>query len=187
MVGWNSEAQNIESIINQNPLIINGNIQFDQMFIPNNNENGKWYTYYLSGQLNSQIYGISLPITFNYSNQDFGFKHPFTFNQFGAQPEYKWLKLIVGYNSVNYSPFTLNGHQINGIGFEIKPNKIPIMFSAIYGRLLKAIDYSDTNNTIPSYKRMGGGIKLSTTLKNISASTSIFYAWSSPLLIGQSL
>lgn len=176
MGGWYLKAQNIESVVKQDPVTINGNIVFDQMVTPNSNEQGKWYTYYLTGQINSQLYGISLPVTFNYSNQDFGFKHPFAFNQFGAQPEYKWLKLFVGYNSLSYSPFTLNGHQINGIGFEIKPNKIPITFSAIYGRLLKATDYSDTMNTIPSYKRMGGGIKLSTTLKNISASTSIFYA-----------
>lgn len=159
---------------------ISGNISLDQMLSPQLNPNSlsnrKLYSYFLTGGLNTSIYGITMPLSFSYTNQNLGFTHPFTFNQFGAQPSYKWVKAFVGYNSFSYSPYTLNGHQFCGFGIEVAPPNTPVAISAVFGRLLKAVEM-DTSQSIPSYQRMGIGLKTSVNLKKVNLSTSIFYSW----------
>jgi hypothetical protein len=160
-------------------LVINGNISFDQMFVPNfwsGTNTRDPYSYFLVGGLNMSFYGISMPMNFSYTNQNLGFSHPFTFNQFGAQPSYKWVKTYIGYNSISLSPYTLNGHQFCGFGIELTPPDIPVALTLVYGRLLKATEY-ETDQNIPAYKRMGVGFKSSVNLKSTNLSTSVFYSW----------
>ncbi len=173
-------CQDLSTIAQQDLLQINGNISIDQILAPQlikNTEYGrKLYSYFITGGLNTSLYGISMPLTFSYTNENLGFTHPFSFNQFGAQPSYKWIKVFVGYNSFSYSPYTLSGHQFCGVGVEVTPPDFPLGVSVVYGRLLKATEL-DTTANIPSYRRMGAGIKASLTFKKVSTTTSLFYAW----------
>jgi len=117
-------SQDLSTIKDKEMLTINGNLSVDQMFNPqiwDNTTSRDPYSYFIVGGLNLSLYGFSMPLNFSYSNQNIGFTHPFTFNQFGAQPSYKWVKTYVGYNSVSYSPYTLSGHQFCGFGFELAP------------------------------------------------------------------
>ncbi len=56
---------------------------------------------------------------------------------------------------MTFSPYSLNGHQFQGIGLTLNPSKFTI--NLMYGRLLKAV----TGDSIvpPSYRRMGMGVK----------------------------
>jgi hypothetical protein len=105
------------------------------------------------------IYGLSLPFSFTYSNQQSQFRQPF--NQFSVHPNYKWITGHFGYTSIAYSPYTLNGHIFEGAALDIAPaDRWDI--GVMYGRLQKAV-ISDTAqvNQIPStYERWGYSIKL---------------------------
>ncbi len=175
-------SQDLSTIKDKEMLTINGNLSVDQMFNPqiwDNTTSRDPYSYFIVGGLNLSLYGFSMPLNFSYSNQNIGFTHPFTFNQFGAQPSYKCVKTYVGYNSVSYSPYTLSGHQFCGFGFELAPPHTPVSVGLVYGRFLKATEFEPPLN-LPAYKRLGVGVKASASLPKANFNTSAFYAWDEP-------
>lgn len=141
------------------PLKITGGISINQVFYESlGSQTGRDpYTYYLAGNLNFNLYGWSIPFSYTYSNQQSSFQQPF--NQYSIHPGYKWIKAHIGYTSMTFSPYTLNGHQFLGAGVELSPgNKFRI--SAMYGRLQKPVGYDSANTSVqPAYLRMGYGIK----------------------------
>src|SRR5690606_31629249 len=112
--------------------------------------------YSLFGTVNMKIYNFSVPLSVAVSQQGTSFSQPFS--RFGASPEYKWVKLHLGYRSLNYSEFTLNGVSFLGGGIELTPGKF--RFSAMAGRLKKSIGQPDNRFERPQYKRMGYGVKV---------------------------
>ncbi|HEU5293073.1 MAG TPA: hypothetical protein VFU05_20650 [Cyclobacteriaceae bacterium] len=56
---------------------------------------------------------------------------------------------------MTFSPYTLSGHLFKGVGVDLAPGE-KFKFSAMYGRLLKAVepDSLNENASIPSFKRM---------------------------------
>jgi len=112
-------------------------------------------SYFLSGQLDFRIRGYSMPVAFSYSNRTFTYSQPFSFNQLSINPTYKWIRASLGTTYMTFSPYSLNGHQFQGAGLTLNPNKFTI--NVMYGRLLKAV-HGDSL-TPPSYRRMGAGIK----------------------------
>ncbi len=93
------------------------------------------FGYLFGGNATLSVYDLSLPFSFTYSNQGTSFGQPF--NQFGISPSYKWATLHLGYRNISYSSLTLNGHQMRGAGFELKPGKLRVGF--ISGRLRRAV------------------------------------------------
>ncbi len=81
------------------------------------------------------------------------------FTRIGISPRYKWMKLHLGYRSMNFSKYTLGGHSYLGTGLDLTPGNFNI--SAMYGRLRRATaeDLLLQQNLDPSYKRMGWGLK----------------------------
>lgn len=180
VMGTRTQGQDLSTITDKEMFSLSGNVNIDQMLAPQSGSFAQGgrdpYSYFLTGGLNLSFYGFSMPFNFSYSNQKIGYSHPFTFNQFGAQPSYKWIKAYVGYNTVSFSPYTLGGHQFNGLGFELNPPQWPVSLSMVYGRFLKATEY-DSPMSIPAYKRMGLGVKASVNFAKANFSTSTFYAW----------
>lgn len=157
----NNFSQDISSIGKEkNPLKISGSIAANQIFyaVKGIDSRRQPYNYFLNGNVNFSLYGWNVPVSFSYSNQQASFRQPF--NQYGIQPTYKWVKGYIGYNSMVFSPYTLNGHVFLGGGVELTPPGI-FRLSAMYGRFQKPVK-EDTSNTsiVPSYQRMGGGIKV---------------------------
>jgi hypothetical protein len=151
-----SLAQELDKIKGQKPLTIDGSIITNQVF---NNQAGSSYDYsgYYAGNLTFNVYGVSIPFTFIYSNRKGNPSNPF--NQFGLHPSYKWAKAHFGYASMSFSPYTLNGHLFLGSGVELSPPGI-FRFSFMVGQLHKANNYDSTK--LPSqmaYQRMGYGMK----------------------------
>jgi hypothetical protein len=154
-------AQDLTKIGRENPVSITGGLSINQVFYTSFGlENRRDpFNYYLGGQLTLDIYGISLPFSFTYSNQQSQFRQPF--NQFSVHPKYKWVEGHFGYTSVAFSPYTLNGHIFEGAALDLKPaDKWEL--GVMYGRLQKAIvSDSSESNTVPSaYERWGYSINV---------------------------
>ncbi|WMN12699.1 hypothetical protein QYS49_34350 [Marivirga salinae] len=149
-------GQDLSQIGKGDAIKVNGGISVSQLF--NSSFGGEQrrdpYNYYLNGNLNFSIYGLSVPLTFNFSNQQFGFQQPF--NQYGVSPTYKWMTLHAGYTSMSFSPYTLSGHLFLGGGIELRPDG-PWSVSAMAGRLQKPIAADTAAGNDPMYQRFGYG------------------------------
>ena len=159
-------GQDIESIDKENPVQLTGGLSFNSSFY---NANGipkrrSPFSYSLSGSPVLTLYGISMPFTFTYSDEQSNFSQPF--NRFGVSPYYKWVKLHLGYRNVKFSPYTLGGQTFLGAGIELTPGIL--RFGAIYGRFRESIeeDLSLPGDSglyrapLPSYARKGYAFKL---------------------------
>ncbi len=105
------------------------------------------FSYILNGNLTFDLKGVVLPVSFVYSNRNKEFSQPF--NQFGLRPTYKWIKMYLGYNNVNFSKYVLGGHTVFGAGVELNPGILRV--GVMYGRLQKftnkAVKVNDPFNT----------------------------------------
>lgn len=150
-------AQNLDKIGKKDMVKVGGGLNYSSVLynaegIPNRRQP---FTWFLNGNINVSFLDVSLPFTFNYSNNQIAYTQPFNIQSFN--PTYKWIKGYAGITSMNFSQYTLAGHVFAGGGVELSPKNFK--FSAMYGRLKKAIEYDAINNSDVnmSYKRMGWG------------------------------
>jgi hypothetical protein len=154
-------AQNLESVGKEKPLQISGGASLNQILYSVDGIESRRdpYSYYASGNVNFSLYGWNVPLSFSISNQNTSFQQPF--NQYSLHPTYKWITGHFGYTSMSFSPYTVNGHVFLGGGVDLAPEG-KFRVSALYGRFLKAVEADSSNeNNIPTYKRMGYGLKAS--------------------------
>ncbi len=139
--------------------------------------NREAFTYFVNGNLNFNIGGVyNLPLTFSYTNQDFGYTTPFKINRLSIHPSYKWITTHIGDVSMVFSPYTVNGHQFTGFGFDLSP-KGAFKISALYGRFLRATEFDEnTPEQLPTYKRMGYGVKAFYDFKKVGVGVTVFKA-----------
>jgi len=159
-------AQDVEKVIKAKPVKVSGGLSTDQVFYQAYgiaDRRNSPYQYFINGNINVQLFEeLSIPVSLSYSNQKFNYSQPFNqqqFNRFGISPKYRWITAHAGWRSMTFSPYSLNGHTFLGGGIELTPGKFKI--AAMYGRLLKAVDYDSTkfgNLNKPSYQRMGMGV-----------------------------
>ncbi len=153
-------AQDLENIGQQKPVAINGSIQTQGIFYNANGIDARRqpWTYYITGAPTISLYGISIPVSFTFSEADRSFRQPF--NQYGMSPTYKWVTLHVGYREVDFSPYTLGGHTMLGAGFELRPGKLRAGF--MYGRLNAATTIDTARQALVpfSFSRKGYAAKL---------------------------
>ena len=152
-------AQDISQIAKSDPLIITGAV-------------GTQNTYYYSSvgdgyaspmnnmvyaNLNISLYGISMPFSFYYTNDNTSFNYPHI--SFHISPRYKNWSLHFGQSSMNYSSYVMS-MPFNGYGVEYQGDKL--RFGVFTGTLRKAVNDDPTNPAArsPQYKRTGWGIKL---------------------------
>jgi hypothetical protein len=152
-----SFSQNLEKVGKKDMVKVNGGLNYSSVFynadgIPSRRQP---FTWFLNGNLNVTILDVSLPFTFNYSNNQVAYTQPFNIQSFN--PTYKWIKGYAGITSMQFSQYTLAGHIFAGGGIELTPKNFK--FAAMYGRLKKAVEFdAETNSDVNmSYKRMGYG------------------------------
>lgn len=152
------QAQNLDQIGSGKALRISGGVSSSQIFygIRGMESRRDPFTFFASGNLNFDLYGLSIPLSFSYSNQNTSFQQPF--NQYGISPRYKALTLHAGYRSMSFSSYTLSGHLFLGGGFEVN-GKSPFKVSAMYGRLRKAVEFDSIQGVEPVFARFGCGLK----------------------------
>lgn len=153
-------AQNLEAIGKEKAFTVSGGLSLNQIVYAASGIESRRdpYSYYASGNITFGLYGWSVPLSFALSNQNVSYQQPF--NQYGIHPTYKWVTGHIGYSSMSFSPYTLNGHIFKGVGVDLAPG-YKFRFSAMYGRLLRAVqpDSSAENPPTPAFKRMGYGFK----------------------------
>ncbi|MBL7920284.1 MAG: hypothetical protein JNJ40_08200 [Bacteroidia bacterium] len=153
-------AQDLDNLKNIKPIAFGGGISLQTGFYSMQGAKARQpqFTYIVSGSPVVNIYGVSLPFSFTFSNYQRDFRQPF--NQFGLSSTYKWVTLHLGYRNISYSQFGMAGYTLLGAGIELKPKKF--RFAFLYGRSQKAVA-DDTSKTItnnlndinyPAYKRM---------------------------------
>jgi hypothetical protein len=156
-----AHAQNLEELGVKKGVKVNGSVNLSTIgyYVDGIEQRRDPFNWFATGNLNLNLFGYSAPFSFSYSNANKNFSQPF--NQFSFQPQYKWVKTYIGYNSMTFSNYTLAGHVFMGGGVDLTPGKWRI--SAMYGRLRKAVPFNldDTlQYTNASYKRMGYGLKV---------------------------
>jgi hypothetical protein len=170
------QAQDLESIGKEKPVKVNGGLSLNQILYAAKGIGSRRdpYSWYASGNVNVSIYGWSIPLSFGISNQNSGFNQPF--NQYSVHPTFKSVTAHVGYTSVAYSPYTLNGHVFLGAAVDVAPEG-RWKFNGMFGRLFKAVE-SDTSHVVnlPSFKRLGCGLKASYNIGKDFVDVILFHA-----------
>ncbi len=169
-------AQDLSKIGTSPPIKVSGGANITSIFynangIPNRRDP---LTYFLNANLNFDVYGMSIPLSFSYSNQQGQFAQPF--NRLSLSPSYKWIKTTIGFGNYSWSPYTLGGHTFYGGGVELTPGNWTI--GLMYGRLNKEVqpDSLSSEPIIPVYKRLGYGVKVGYQLDGYGIKLSVFKA-----------
>ena len=181
-----SYAQDLENIrsktlkkVKKNPVKINGGVSANMIYYNSpTNESREPFTYFFQGNLNVNLFStFNMPLSYSFSNQgsQLDYQHPFKFNRLSLHPKYKWVQAHIGDATMNFSSYTLAGHQFTGGGVELTP-KGPIKISAMGGRLLKATEDDGQEQTLPAFQRIGYGTKLAWEEKEYSIGVIGFYA-----------
>ena len=169
------QAQRIDEFGNLKKIKMSGGVSFNQSLYYASGIDSRFnpYSYVLSGNLNFDIWGIAVPLSFTYSNQNLSYTRQ-SFNVVGLSPTYKDWTFHGGYRSMSFSKYSLSGHTYLGGGVEYKKDKWT--FKTMGGRLLRGVEYDTTNNVPPSYDRWGGGFQVSYTDKGNSVAFNTFHA-----------
>lgn len=161
LLGAAVKAQDVGQLTKQKPVVINGSFglgigTYTSSGIQSRERN---FSYLFNGSPDISIYGISFPFSIVVSDQQRGFRQPF--NQYGISPQYKWITVHAGWQSIIWSPFTMAGYNFLGGGVELNPGKLRLGF--VYGRFNKAISENSTEPLsfqTPAYKRTGYGARV---------------------------
>ena len=181
-------AQNLESIGKADPVKVSGGVSVNNIFYAasRNAQARDPFMYVAAANVNIDLYGWSVPLSFTYSNHRGEFRQPF--NQYGLSPTYKWITLHGGYRSMSFSPYTLNGHIFLGGGVDLTPPG-KFKFSGMYGRFQKNVVADTISDHPPVFERWGTGFKAQYTSGANSIGLSFFRAWDKPdsvhMLAGQ--
>lgn len=162
-------AQNLEQLGDSSPLRFRaaGGLQLDFYRNNGNDPRQQPFTLTLAGAPVLSLYGVELPFRLFLSNHQRRVQQPFS--QFGISPEYRWVKLHLGYSDLFFSPYTLANHRFLGAGVELNPGKL--RFGAAYGRFQKTISQEVLNavpdedaylleEPVPAYRRNAWAVKL---------------------------
>jgi hypothetical protein len=136
------------------------------------------FVYMLNGNLNFSVYGISIPLSFTLSNAgaSYNYQFPRLPNRLSLHPRYKWVSGHIGELSMSFSPYSVNGIPVRGVGVELSPRG-HFKYAAFYGRLQRAVEYQpDNGNTLAAYKRSAQGVKLNYEQGKYKAALSLFKA-----------
>ena len=155
------QAQDLSDLKNTKPFAISGSIGLTSSFynvsgIP---ERQAPFAYGINANATLTVYGISMPFSFAWfnNNKKGSFSQPF--NQFGISPTYKWLTVHLGYRNLSFSEFTLNGYTFLGVGVEAKPGKFRL--GAVYGKFNQNSTFNlAMADSIPKMTRMGWATKV---------------------------
>lgn len=174
-------SQNISELKDKKPVSYSGGINLSSSVqgASGTELNRDPYYWQLNANLNFNLFGVvSLPFSAIITKENKTFNQP-SFREFGISPRYKSVTLHLGYRNMSFSTYSLSGVTFLGTGIEVLPNHIPVKFSAMYGRLQKAIQFMDLNGLEeedivyeePAYERRAFGSKI--TIGNLKHNADI--------------
>ncbi|OOQ59548.1 hypothetical protein [Mucilaginibacter pedocola] len=157
LLGWyRGAAQDVGQMLGAKPFAIGGTAGLGLGTYTSSGIDARErkFSYMLAGSPFISIYGVTFPFTVVVSDQQRGFRQPF--NQYGISPQYKWVTVHAGWQSISWSPYTMGGYNFLGGGVELNPGKL--RFGFLYGRFNKAIEETSTEPLsfqTPAYRRTG--------------------------------
>lgn len=171
-----------EQFSRKNLFRINGGLSANGVYYTGNSSSRNPFMWIISGNVNISIFNqINLPFACNFNNMGNGYSYPTLPNRLSIHPTYKWITGHVGDVSMNFSSYTLSGHQFTGAGIELKPVDFPLKGQVMFGRLLKKTEYDPVNYSgIVAYKRMGYAFKLNYEKEHYLLGMSLFHAHDEP-------
>jgi len=157
------QAQDVSQFGNKNAYGLSGSLNVGGNFYETNRESTSVYApygYQVSGNITAKLGAISVPLQFTFNQTSNSLSSPF--NLYGASPQYKWVKVHLGYRNLAFSPYVYNGRSFLGAGIELTPGKFN--FTAFRGKLknLLSIRQAELNQTeiLPSYDRWITGARI---------------------------
>jgi hypothetical protein len=107
---------------NRDWIKVSGGINATTMFntIHGNEQRNDPFAFRLNANLNFDILGIKAPFSASISDGNKVYNLP-SYAFYGLSPSYKWIKLHFGDRNMEFSPYTLSGHNFYGMGMEINP------------------------------------------------------------------
>jgi len=157
-----SFSQDIEHILKTEPFKLSGNLGFGTNVYQSSRDLDRRspFSYYIQGRPTFSFYGFSIPVAISFRDSKFNYSQ--SVNRIGLNPKYKWVQLMLGSNSYQFSPYTLSGQNINGIGIKLTPGKF--RFTAMRGTMRNLLPQLDSlvygADLIPIYKRKALGVKI---------------------------
>ncbi len=148
-------AQDIENIINSDPVTLSGNLSISGSSFHTNRDLGNRspFSYAIQGNPTLSIYSFKIPISISIRDSKFNFSNQV--NRFALNPKYKFVQLFIGSRSYQFSPYTLAGQNLNGLGLELTPGNF--RFTIIKGKMENLLPQIDTmiygTQLIPVYQR----------------------------------
>jgi hypothetical protein len=167
------EAQQLDQIGKKGGIKTSGGISINQVYKDPVYAGENPYSLVATGNLSTSFYGLSVPLTFTWSNHNWTYTQPF--NQFTLSPSYKWATLHLGYSSMSFSPYSLSGHTFAGVGVELNPES-KFKFSAMYGQLRRGAAGDSIHGLEPQYERYGTGMNAQYTFAKGEVGINLFYA-----------
>ncbi|MEP7374153.1 MAG: hypothetical protein ABI675_12235 [Chitinophagaceae bacterium] len=153
-------GQDLGTIGKQKPFTITGSTGGSTNFYHSNEPvaTRPVFSWNLYGNFTPTVYGIALPFSFVINQYSKSYAQPFA--QFGLSPTYKWIKLHLGYRSMQFSPVTFDGQSFRGVGFELTPKLF--RFGVFYGKLNRKINEDTTSGRymLPQFSRVAYGVKI---------------------------
>ncbi len=154
-------SQDLSNLRGATPLKITGSIGTNNIFYHSSNpyQMRSPMANTLFANLNLDVYGFQIPLSFHMSNDNSDFSHPFA--RFGMSPRYRSLQLHLGYRSMNFSPFTYSSLSFLGAGLEV--NWRLLRASVFTGSLNQAREFGQGEQPIQrpmTYHRQAYGVKL---------------------------
>jgi hypothetical protein len=165
-------GQQLDQIGKKDGIKVSGGVSADQVYRENSYSGGSPWSTVATGRLSTSVYGLSIPLSFTWSNENWTYTQPF--NQFSLSPSYKWATLHLGWSSMSFSPYGLSGHSFAGVGVEVSPGD-KFSMSVMHGRLQKALAGDTIKGYDPAYRRKGTGIKGAFNFDRGEVSLSVFY------------
>ncbi len=155
-------SQDIAEIKKQKPLDWRAGLSLGSNFSTTNTNvpTTSPFGYYINANASMSIYGVAIPLSFSYRNQQFNYSKPYF--RLGISPSYKWARIYAGQNSLSFSPYTLAGVTFIGGGISLTPGKFRLTVMA--GNLQNPRAILDSIQGRPTfinpYKRSAMGVKL---------------------------
>lgn len=133
------------------------------------------FTARLNAALLVDFLGLKGPFSVAFSDGNRSYNLP-AYAFYGFSPSYKWIQLHIGDRSMNFSPYSLSGHNFRGFGMELRPGKFYL--GLMSGRLLRAqlADAGAIQNLDPVFRRFGRGLKLGFDNGSDKLSAILFHA-----------
>jgi hypothetical protein len=160
LLAMSLSAQDLGKIGKSKPFAISGNIGGGISFYHSTEHQ---YTqppvaWNIFANFTPTVYNFSFPFSFVLTQYSSSYTTPFA--QFGVSPTYKWIKLDLGYRTINMSPLVFGGQSFLGAGLELNPGIF--RFAAFYGSLNKATSEDTTSGHLaqPQFGRIGYGVKI---------------------------